>query len=75
MFRNSLLKQPGDEDPDEGVREFVELALKKIDIDQDGKVSFEDFRESVVKEPLLLEAFGQCLPGHAETAAFLDTLQ
>lgn len=45
MFsRNSLLKQPGDEDPDEGVRELVELVLKKLDVDQDGKVSVEDYR-------------------------------
>lgn len=44
IIRNSLLKQPGDEDPDEGVRELVELVLRKLDVDQDGKVSPEDYK-------------------------------
>ena len=38
------------------------MTLKKIDLDKDGKVSLEDFAGTVRKEPLLLEAFGQCLP-------------
>lgn len=44
VLRNSLLKQPGDEDPDEGVRDLVELVLRKLDIDKDGKVSLDDYR-------------------------------
>ena len=32
------------------------------DFDSDHRVSFKDFEEAVQKEPLLLEAFGQCLP-------------
>ena len=39
-----------------------DMTLKKIDLDKDGKVSLEDFAGTVRKEPLLLEAFGQCLP-------------
>lgn len=38
------MKQPGDEDPDEGVRDLVELVLRKMDIDKDGKVSLDDYR-------------------------------
>lgn len=38
LFRNCLIKQPQDEDPDEGVRDLVEIALRKLDIDKDGKV-------------------------------------
>lgn len=38
------MKQPGDEDPDEGVRDLVELVLKKLDVDKDGKVSLDDYR-------------------------------
>ena len=34
------------------------------DCDQDNKISFEDFKQSVMKENLLLEAFGPCLPEH-----------
>lgn len=39
LLRNCLIKQPQDEDPDEGVRDLVEIALRKLDIDKDGKVS------------------------------------
>ncbi|XP_030032152.1 EF-hand calcium-binding domain-containing protein 1 [Manduca sexta] len=74
LLKNSLLKQPGDEDPDEGVRDLVELVLRKMDIDNDGKVSLDDYREAVAQEPLLLEAFGQCLPSKRHAATFLKTL-
>ncbi|KAG7310365.1 hypothetical protein JYU34_003139 [Plutella xylostella] len=74
LLKNSLLKQPGDEDPDEGVRDLVELVLRKLDADKDGRVSLDDYREAVEQEPLLLEAFGQCLPSKRHAAAFLRTL-
>ncbi|XP_072937648.1 calaxin [Epargyreus clarus] len=74
LLKNCLLKQPGDEDPDEGVRDLVELVLKKLDIDKDGKVSIDDYRQAVEKEPLLLEAFGQCLPSKRHATAFMKTL-
>ncbi|KAJ2948192.1 hypothetical protein O0L34_g10001 [Tuta absoluta] len=74
LLKNSLLKQPGDEDPDEGVRDLVELVLKKLDVDKDGRVSPEDYKEAVEQEPLLLEAFGQCLPSRRHATAFLKTL-
>uniref|UniRef100_UPI0035902CC0 calaxin-like isoform X2 n=1 Tax=Myxine glutinosa TaxID=7769 RepID=UPI0035902CC0 len=38
--------------------------ITALDCDQDNKISFEDFKESVKKENLLLEAFGPCLPEH-----------
>uniref|UniRef100_A0A1B0DM81 EF-hand domain-containing protein n=1 Tax=Phlebotomus papatasi TaxID=29031 RepID=A0A1B0DM81_PHLPP len=75
LLRNCLIKQPQDEDPDEGVRDLVEIALRKFDIDKDGKVSFQDFTTAVTEEPLLLEAFGQCLPSEGATISFLSTLQ
>ncbi|XP_049883235.1 calaxin [Pectinophora gossypiella] len=74
LLKNSLLKQPGDEDPDEGVRDLVELVLRKLDVDKDGKVSPEDYKAAVEQEPLLLEAFGQCLPSRRHATAFLKTL-
>ncbi|XP_061385900.1 calaxin [Danaus plexippus] len=74
LLKNSLLKQPGDEDPDEGVRELVELVLRKMDGDHDGKLSLQDYRQAVKQEPLLLEAFGQCLPSKRHAAAFLKNL-
>lgn len=38
LLRNSLIKQPQDEDPDESVKDLVEIALRKFDVDKDGKV-------------------------------------
>lgn len=75
LLRNCLIKQAQDEDPDEGVKDIVEIALKKFDHDKDGKLSFADFRTSVTEEPLLLEAFGNCLPSESATVSFLSTLQ
>ncbi|NWY41808.1 EFCB1 protein, partial [Sylvia atricapilla] len=74
MLKNSLLIQPADEEPDEGVKDLVDLVLKKMastyllvpfllqDYDHDGKLSFADFEKAVREEKLLLEAFGPCLP-------------
>ncbi|NXO04643.1 EFCB1 protein, partial [Rhinopomastus cyanomelas] len=68
MLKNSLLKQPP-EDSEEGIKDLVDIVLKKMaisfllqDRDRDGKISFTDFDQSVRDENLLLEAFGQCLP-------------
>ncbi|RLU21605.1 hypothetical protein DMN91_005978 [Ooceraea biroi] len=75
LLKNCLIKQPGEEDPDEGVKDLSELALKKLDIDHDGKISFRDYETAVKAEPLMLEGFGHCLPTEESCAAFLKTLQ
>ncbi|XP_034124419.1 EF-hand calcium-binding domain-containing protein 1 [Drosophila guanche] len=75
LLRNCLIKQPQDEDPDEGVKDLVEIVLKKFDLDKDGKVSLEDFMATVSAEPLLIEAFGQCLPTDSAVGSFFSTLQ
>ncbi|XP_052871749.1 calaxin-like [Anopheles cruzii] len=75
LLRNCLIKQPQDEDPDEGVKDLVEIALRKLDMDKDGKISFQDYQEAIAEEPLLLEAFGQCLPSDRATMSFMSTLQ
>ncbi|EGW08675.1 EF-hand calcium-binding domain-containing protein 1 [Cricetulus griseus] len=62
MLKNSLLKQPSEEDPDEGIKDLVEITLKKMDQDHDGKLSYTDYENAVREETLLLEAFGPCLP-------------
>ncbi|XP_062363849.1 calaxin [Cinclus cinclus] len=70
MLKNSLLIQPTDEEPDEGVKDLVEIALKKMDHDHDGKLSFTDFEKAVRDENLLLEAFGPCLPDIKSSISF-----
>jgi len=56
------------------VKDLSELALKKLDVDHDGKISFRDYEMAIKEEPLLLEAFGQCLPTEENCAGFLATL-
>lgn len=75
FYRNCLIKQPQEEDPEEGVKDLVEIVLRKLDGDKDGKVSLADFTEAVHQEPLLLECFGKCLPTSAACMTFLATLQ
>ncbi|KAM4705161.1 calaxin [Rhinophrynus dorsalis] len=70
MLKNSLLKQPTEEDPDEGIKDLVEITLKKMDYDHDSKLSFMDFEKAVREENLLLEAFGPCLPDSKCIVAF-----
>lgn len=57
-----FIQQPTEEDPDEGIKDLVEITLKKMDLDHDGRLSYQDYSEAVRNEPLLLEAFGPCLP-------------
>ncbi|XP_076349557.1 calaxin-like isoform X2 [Tachypleus tridentatus] len=62
LLKNTMVRQLAEEDPDEGIKDLVDLTLKKMDYDHDGRLSANDFRRSVQEEPLLLEAFGPCLP-------------
>eukprot|EP00918_Siedleckia_nematoides_P014167 GHVU01030799.1.p1 GENE.GHVU01030799.1~~GHVU01030799.1.p1 ORF type:complete len:213 (+),score=32.78 GHVU01030799.1:103-741(+) len=63
LLKNSLLKpNVADEDPDEGVKDMVDMVIKKMDQDRDGRVSFKDYETTIMGENLLLEALGSCLP-------------
>ncbi|CAH1789797.1 unnamed protein product, partial [Owenia fusiformis] len=75
MLKQCLVKQPTEEDPDEGIKDLVELALKKLDLDHDSKLSFKDFHDSISEEPLLLEAFGPCLPDEKVNKMFQEGLK
>ncbi|XP_056154659.1 calaxin [Lampris incognitus] len=80
MLKKSLIRQPTEEDPDEGTKDLVELTLKKMDHDHDSRLSYADFEMAVKEENLLLEAFGHCLPDAKnilmfEQQAFQDPLQ
>ncbi|XP_042362554.1 EF-hand calcium-binding domain-containing protein 1 [Plectropomus leopardus] len=70
MLKNSLIRQPTEEDPDEGIKDLVEITLKKMDHDHDGRLSFTDFEKAVREENLLLEAFGTCLPDTTSIETF-----
>jgi Ca2+-binding EF-hand superfamily protein len=61
MLKNCLVKEAVEEDED-GVKDLVDLVLKKLDEDRDGRVSESDWAGAIAKETLLMEAFGKCLP-------------
>uniref|UniRef100_A0A3Q4GHK2 Calaxin n=1 Tax=Neolamprologus brichardi TaxID=32507 RepID=A0A3Q4GHK2_NEOBR len=61
FLQERLIRWPN-EDPDEGIKDLVEIILKKMDYDLDANVSFKYFEKVVKDENLLLESFGHCLP-------------
>jgi len=71
LMKHAIVKQSTDEDADEGVKDLVDIALKKMDKDHDGRLSYADYRQAVKEEPLLLEAFGMCLPSEQRRKAFM----
>ncbi|KAK4872196.1 hypothetical protein RN001_016320 [Aquatica leii] len=75
LLKNCLIKQPQDEDPDEGAKDLTDLAMRKLDKDKDGKISLNDYQTSILEEPLLLEAFGRCLPDERACDTFLSTMR
>ncbi|XP_023310279.1 EF-hand calcium-binding domain-containing protein 1-like [Anoplophora glabripennis] len=71
LMKNSF--PTGDEDAEEAAKDLVEVITKKMDCDRDGKISFNDYKQSVLKQPMLLEVFGQCLPTRRDVYTFLTT--
>lgn len=73
QLMKSFVFKHHEEDVEEAVKDLADIIIKKMDIDRDGIISFEDYRNSVLKEPMLLECLGQCLPDRAHVYAFLLT--
>ena len=72
MMKTCLVKQGGsEEDGDEGVKDLIEMTLKKMDHDKDGRVSYPDFEATVSRDPLMMEAFGPCLPNTSLGCKFI----
>ncbi|XP_061753066.1 calaxin-like isoform X2 [Nerophis ophidion] len=61
MTRNCL-RLHGEEDPFDGIKDLVEITLKRMDHDNDDRLSFDDYEKSVKEFNIVLEAFGTCLP-------------
>lgn len=62
-----------DEDVELMVKEFADILVRKIDVDGDGDISYEDFSESVRNQKELLQCFGRCLPDQLCTIEFMQT--
>lgn len=48
------------------------MTLRKVDVDHDGRVSLDDWQKTIKAEPLMLEAFGPCLPSRKEADVFIE---
>lgn len=70
LLKNCIVK--GAEEDEDGVKDLVDLVLKKLDEDRDGRVSEADYSTAVMKENLLLEAFGQCLPLQEQVESYME---
>ena len=45
MYKNS--RETNEEDGDDGVKDLIEMTMRKMDQDRDGRVSYSDFWETV----------------------------
>lgn len=72
LMRNFVYKHE-EEDVEEAIKDLADIILKKMDLDQDGAISYDDYRVSVLQNNMLLECFGQCLPDRKSIYAFLMT--
>ncbi|CAL7950375.1 unnamed protein product [Xylocopa violacea] len=74
IMRGCLIKLQNDENPDEAVKDLIELMIKKLDVDRDGAISEEDFKITVKdRNPLLLECMGPVFPSREARHVFLST--
>ncbi|XP_011314723.1 EF-hand calcium-binding domain-containing protein 1 isoform X2 [Fopius arisanus] len=73
MMRGCLIKLESEEDPDESVRDLIEMMLKTLDVDRDGRVDEEEFKIIVKRDPLFLECMGPVFPSREAQHAFLTT--
>lgn len=72
-FKDCMVIKAPEDDPEEFGHDLIEYALKLMDRDQDGVISQQDFVDSVIMEPLLMEVFGDCMP-NAVSAQALEIL-
>ena len=56
-------------------QDLIDMTLRKLDIDKDGKVSLVDWSSTVRKEPLMMEAFGPCLPSKRAIDIFMKKIE
>lgn len=61
------------EEVQEAVKDYADRLMKKVDLDRDGMISFNDYSETVKKHPGLLEMMGICLPDPSAVYTFLFT--
>lgn len=73
MLRQTLGRQRQAEELDEAANDMADHLMKRLDADEDGAISFDDYRRSVSERPELMQVLGPCLPDRAAVQAFLVT--
>lgn len=58
---------------EDSVRDLVEVLMAKVDADRDGKISFDDYKGAVLKDPSFMQFLGPCLPQRQSVQKFLNT--
>ena len=73
MMKNCIVKNKGDKEDegDEGGKDLIDMTIRKMAHDHDGKISITDFSTTVNMEPLLMEAFGNCWPSNRAGVEFI----
>lgn len=61
MLNKSMVRTTTDDDTDDVTKDLVDILMKKMDIDRDGRISQKDYKATVESDSLYLEIFGQCL--------------
>lgn len=72
LLKNFVYKHH-EEDEEEAIKDLADIIIKKLDKNNDGKISFVDYRTTVLEDPMMLECLGQCLPDTKHVFAFLTT--
>ena len=70
-IKNSAMEDEGEE---EGVKDLIDMTIKKMDYDKDGRISHQDFLVTVSQDSLMLEAFGPCLPYGSVGKKFIESV-
>lgn len=73
-LKYSILSSSADVYDEESVRDLLDVIMKKMDVDRDGRISFDDYRTTVLKQPFLLQFLGPCLPERNAVNKFITTL-
>ena len=65
MYKNS--RETNEEDGDDGVKDLIEMTMRKMDQDRDGRVSYSDFMETVQEVSIemgrMFKFMGKCYAG------------
>ncbi|XP_055389853.1 calaxin-like [Condylostylus longicornis] len=69
IFISSCVVEEED-DTEELTLDMVDLIIKRFDIDKDGRISYDDYCQTVRKTPDLLQFLGTCVPSNEHELIF-----